>query len=204
MSQSPFSGRVLTVSPSFPKLARLHGDPALYAVPEFLSAEECDELIATARANGFRSSVTEGDAAHASRTSSSWYAAGDTEFPWLQSRVCDLLPGMSPKFLEHTQVTHYAPGQFYGCHLDSFAGADSNQRVGTVLMYLNDVPEGGATHFPKLRLRCRPARGTAVVFFPCDVMGTPDERLVHEAEVAAGDKYVAQVWVRRRPFRGPA
>ena len=60
-------------------------------------------------------------------------------------------------------------------------------------MYLNDVPDGGETHFPRLpgnvtasrdslragtTLKVRPVRGRAVAFLPADLSGVVDHRLV--------------------------
>lgn len=61
------------------------------------------------------------------------------------------------------------------------------QRIATILIYLNDVPSGGETHFPKLKvrgagkeagLRVRPASGRALIFFPADLSAVVDHRLV--------------------------
>ena len=54
--------------------------------------------------------------------------------------------------------------------------SNGGQRVMTVLVYLNDVQQGGATAFPALNLQVQPRRGMALVFFPATVDGMLDKR----------------------------
>ena len=48
---------------------------------------------------------------------------------------------------EGLQILQYTPGQQYKAHHDFFKIADNN-RISTLVMYLNDVEEGGETYFP--------------------------------------------------------
>jgi prolyl 4-hydroxylase len=75
------------------------------------------------------------------------------------------------------------------------------QRVATVLIYLNDVSEGGGTYFPKLDVRFTPKAGRALVFFPCSLDGALDPLALHTAEKAVDEKWVCQVWVRQGEFK---
>ena len=77
--------------------------------------------------------------------------------------------------------------------------AQGGQRVGTLLVYLNDVASGGETVFPTLGLGVKPKRGRCLLFFPGFEDGRRDERLLHAALPAVEEKWVAQVWVRAEP-----
>ena len=72
----------------------------------------------------------------------------------------------------------------------------------TVLVYLNDVQQGGATSFPALNLQVQPRRGMALVFFPATVDGMLDKMALHAAMPAIDTKFISQVWVRQSTYNG--
>lgn len=122
----------------------------------------------------------------------------------LHARVGELL-GKPVEHLEDPQVSRYLRGEFYLPHFDGPSLEEptsrqflvcGGQRLATVLVYLNDVSEGGATRFPLLDVEVRPKRGRALVFFPGNSDGSIDTALVHEACKAVDTKWVTQVWVR--------
>ena len=78
------------------------------------------------------------------------------------------------------------------------------QRVGTVLIYLNDVPAGGHTRFNRLGIEISPRKGAALIFFPAFLDGGLDPLSMHEARPAVDRKYVCQVWVRQRELGAQA
>lgn len=103
--------------------------------------------------------------------------------------------------------------EFFLQHFDAFDvsnedgrrfAANGGQRVVTVLVYLNDVPQGGATQFPALNFQVQPRRGTALVFFPATVDGLLDRNALHAAlpAVEPYSKYVSQVWIRQSNYNG--
>lgn len=75
--------------------------------------------------------------------------------------------------------------------------ANGGQRTVTILIYLNDVPRGGATHFPSINRSIQPQKGMALVFFPATTDGILDPLALHEAQPALDPKYVAQIWIRQ-------
>jgi prolyl 4-hydroxylase len=142
--------------------------------------------------------VTGRGVTHPSRTSESCYHGYDIK--WLVSRV-NRLTNISQQFQEPTQVARYVTGQFYQSHLDALdkIGSDG-QRVGTVLIYLNNVQSGGATFFNELNLRVQPKEGSALIFFPAKMDGTIDHKVLHTAENASDLKWVSQVWLRNKKY----
>jgi collagen type III alpha len=73
-----------------------------------------------------------------------------------------------------------AAGQHFLAHEDGFppqiALKKGYQRRATLLVYLNDVAEGGATRFEHLGLAVQPRKGKALLFFPAFSGGMPDAR----------------------------
>ena len=67
---------------------------------------------------------------------------------------------------------------------------NGEQRVDTLLVYLNDVENGGGTMFRDLvdskhsQLTMKPKVGSALLFFPTFEDGRPDDRTLHKGEVA--------------------
>ncbi|AQR75254.1 2OG-Fe(II) oxygenase [Sphingomonas sp. LM7] len=99
---------------------------------------------------------------------------------------------------EPLTVLRYAPGQQYRRHLDTIAGA-ANQRIRTVLIYLNQGFGGGETVFPEFGLTIRPQGGDAILFDTLLPDGTPDTRALHAGQpVTAGVKWLATRWIRAR------
>ena len=68
---------------------------------------------------------------------------------------------------EGLHILNYEVDQQYKAHYDYFAEhsrSAANNRISTLVMYLNDVEEGGETYFPKLNLSVHPRKGMAVYF----------------------------------------
>jgi prolyl 4-hydroxylase len=79
-------------------------------------------------------------------------------------------------------------------------------RILTFFLYLNDVEEGGGTHFPPLGLTVEPKRGRALLW-PSIYNADPleaDERMNHEAlPVEKGIKYAANGWIHLYDYLKP-
>jgi collagen type III alpha len=90
------------------------------------------------------------------------------------------LPAPGQYCFEALQVAAYDRGQLFMEHEDGFpldlARANRFQRAATLLVYLNDVPAGGATRFEHLGLAVSPRQGMALLFFPAFADGRPDSR----------------------------
>jgi len=107
---------------------------------------------------------------------------------------------------EALTVLRYRPGQQYRPHLDTIAQT-RNQRVFTVILYLNDGFTGGETVFAKGGLTIRPQAGGAILFANTIASGTPDPASQHAGlAVGQGVKWIATRWIRARafdPWSGP-
>jgi prolyl 4-hydroxylase len=151
----------------------------------------------------------------ASRTSrNTWVARGASELSErVYRRAADVL-GVDHTLLsedtflaEHLQLVHYAVGDKYDSHYDW--SPKNVTRLCTLLLYLNDPVEGGATSFPRAErseaegpLVLHPGKGGAVLFYNLLPDGNADETSLHAAlPVIAGEKWIANLWVwdHRRP-----
>ena len=74
------------------------------------------------------------------------------------------------------------------------------QRVGTVVMYLNEPEKGGGTTFPSVFFEVAPKRGNAV-FFSYERPHPSTKTLHGGAPVIAGEKWIATKWLREGEFR---
>lgn len=108
--------------------------------------------------------------------------------------------GTNPDQGESLTVLRYRPGQQFRLHSDILTNT-RNQRIATMLVYLNAGFEGGRTTFPAHRLEIAPRPGDAIMFRNVDAEGAPDPMMRHSGEpVARGVKWLATRWIRERPF----
>ncbi|HZG10293.1 MAG TPA: 2OG-Fe(II) oxygenase [Allosphingosinicella sp.] len=103
---------------------------------------------------------------------------------------------------EPLQILRYAVGGEYKPHYDSIPGF-ANQRVLTMLVWLNEEYEGGETWFPEPKLALKGQAGDAVLFRNAGEDGRRDPLSAHAGlPVTAGEKLIASRWIRQRPFVG--
>jgi prolyl 4-hydroxylase len=101
---------------------------------------------------------------------------------------------------EALTVLRYRPGQQFRLHSDALPNV-RNQRIATVLVYLNDGFGGGETLFPDHKLTVVPKAGDALIFDNVDAAGRPMNNARHAgAPVTSGVKWLATRWIRARPF----
>jgi prolyl 4-hydroxylase len=125
----------------------------------------------------------------------------------LEQRIATLVK-WPLEFGEGLQILRYAPGAQYRPHYDYFDPCEpgtptilkrGGQRLATLVMYLQEPEQGGATTFPDIGLEVAPVRGTGVFF--CYDRADPATHSLHGgAPVLAGEKWVATKWLREREF----
>lgn len=182
----------------------LHLCPPVMIIDDFLSHEECAELIALTESDrAFEvQSATFSTLTAAARTSTTWYTRHGA-VPTFVGRAVELT-GAHPDSLEEPQIVRYATGQRFSWHYDEVPRsllANGGQRRATLLVYLNDVELGGGTAFRDLGVGVQPKCGRALLFCPSDVDGTPDDRTLHAGEPPlSGAKWIAQFWLHEREY----
>lgn len=215
----PFSPPSPDLWRSVPGATFLSEDPVIVQFDDFLSAEEADHIIDLGRPLLANSTVgMTRDLDFSSRTSqTAWLDQLDHwRDPVLKAidEKIERLTNVSRRSMEHNQVLRYEPGQYYLEHHDYIEeqmALPCGPRVATFFMYLNDMPEGGATTFPSLGLEVQPVRGRAVLWWNFDLRKIAsgarledleeDRRVEHVAQPAvAGTKWGVNKWLHSGDF----
>ncbi|MDR2872214.1 MAG: 2OG-Fe(II) oxygenase [Xanthomonadaceae bacterium] len=188
--------------------------PRAVVFGNFLSDEECEELIEIARPRMKRAKTVDHDTG---RNKINPARSNDAMFfrrrenplvARIEERVSRLV-NWPVERAEGLQVLHYRPGTEYKPHYDYFKPTASGtpatlarggQRIGTVVMYLNDVTRGGGTCFPDVGFEVAPKRGNAVFFsYP---LPKPASLTLHGGNcVLEGEKWIATKWLREKEHR---
>ncbi|WP_200844002.1 2OG-Fe(II) oxygenase [Pantoea sp. 18069] len=187
--------------------------PRVVLFGQILSDAECEALIAAARPRLSRSLTVEtasgGEEINADRTSDGmFFQRGELPLvQQLEERIARLL-NWPIENGEGLQVLRYGRGAEYKPHHDYFDPTEpgtasivrrGGQRVGTLIIYLNEPMQGGATIFPEVPLQVVPQRGHAV-FFSYDRPDVTTRTLHGGAPVILGEKWIATKWLRQGRF----
>ncbi|WP_158266280.1 2OG-Fe(II) oxygenase [Allosphingosinicella deserti] len=114
------------------------------------------------------------------------------------------ISGTAPEQGEPLQLLRYRAGGEYRAHMDALPG-EPNQRVLTVIVYLNDGYEGGETTFVRRNVTFRGRPGDAILFANVTSDGRPDPEAQHAGlPVTKGIKLIATRWIRGARFTFPA
>lgn len=182
----------------------LSTEPHIMRFPDLFTAEECAYLADAAAplfepAHTYNEQTGE-DFRNPIRTSDT------AAFPWiaenpaihaLNRRIAtasrtNVMQG------EPLQVLRYQAGQEYKPHIDAVPGLE-NQRIATMLVYLNDGFEGGETRFIDADVTVEARQGDAILFRNVTEDGRPDPAVVHAGlPVRSGVKFLASRWIRER------
>jgi prolyl 4-hydroxylase len=191
-------------------------DPVVDLITDFLTPQECDELVALATPKFKRSNVvspTTGEyVPNPARTSESMYfEKGETPLIARIEAKAAAMANLPVEFLEGLQVVRYQHGQFYNHHFDYFPVDNKEiqtrgQRILTIFGYLNTLsPEetGGGTDFPSLKHTFKPIKGSAALWHNVDSNGVVDPRVLHAGQTINTPgtvKYGLNMWFRSRKW----
>ncbi|MBO0600695.1 2OG-Fe(II) oxygenase [Sporosarcina sp. E16_3] len=181
-------------------------EPLIVILDNVLSNEECDELIRLSKDKMQRSKIGTTREVDELRTSSSMFFQENENdiVASVEKRVSSIM-NIPIEHGEGLQILKYTPGQEYKAHYDFFSSTSkvaNNNRISTLIMYLNDVEQGGETFFPKLNLSVTPQKGMAVYFEYFYNDEDLNQLTLHGgAPVIAGEKWVATQWMRKQKLR---
>jgi prolyl 4-hydroxylase len=196
--------------------------PRVAFVPNFLTDDECDNIIKTAEPRLERSQVAirQNDAnknpINEVRTSSqTWLDTNSGPAKPIADKIFKMT-GFQPGSSEMMQILRYELSQKYDAHQDYFDpesyGPQPTNRAVTVFLYFSTVEEGGETWFPgadnkpvltqdykscKGGFGIKPRKRDAVIFYDMTPTGGYDLWSLHGGcPVKKGTKWGGTLWLR--------
>lgn len=181
----------------------------LYTLDDFMTEQECDDLIKIINVNLRPSTITMEDNDKYYRTSSTCDLS-QLKIPFVEEidrKIAKAL-GVNIAYSEGVQAQRYEIGQEFKQHTDyfeprteeykKFASVQGN-RTWTFMVYLNNTEQGGGTYFVNLGKTFYPKKGMAVVWNNLYPDGTPNPDTLHWGlPVEAGDKVIITKWFREK------
>jgi prolyl 4-hydroxylase len=183
-------------------------------VDDLITPDECLEIIKLAEPKFARSSVIGKNVPDDDRTSeTAWIPRSSPIAQKIFEKACELT-GKPMENCEDLQVVRYRPGMFYKPHHDSCCEnsegcfqfeKNGGQRVGTLLVYLNDDFTDGMTHFPNINKKFKSPPGSGLFFRPMNEEDTQCHPLALHGGMppTEGTKYLCNAWVRENNFVVP-
>jgi len=189
-------------------------EPRVKLIHDFLSADECETMIAEGGGRFEASRVVgakgenEGSAA---RTSSGTFLIHRSELiRRIETRIARVTQ-LPQENGEAFYLLRYQAGQEYKLHPDYFATDTpealqvvrnaGGQRVATFFVYLSDVDAGGGTYFQHGSITVQAKRGQALFWWDALTDGKVDPASWHAGlPVVNGTKYCLTKWIRQQAF----
>ncbi|TDG43159.1 hypothetical protein AWZ03_010424 [Drosophila navojoa] len=195
-------------SPAFLRLARIKMevlvlDPLVVIFHDVLSLREIDGLQEIATPHLKRSLVVRYGVnvqAKLRISAGTWVDPKHNNLTLrIERRISDMvdlnLEGSEPFY-----IIRYGLGGLYKAHYDYFDSNTNDNRLATILFYMNDVEQGGATVFPHFGQTVRPKRGNALFWYNIQHNGTVDTRTLHGGcPVLVGSKWIFTQWIHELP-----
>jgi Rps23 Pro-64 3,4-dihydroxylase Tpa1-like proline 4-hydroxylase len=93
-------------------------------------------------------------------------------------------------YFPYAHVQKILTGGFYKLHVDNFTSSNEheNERIITFIWYLNDVRNGGETHFLQTGLKIKPKIGRLAMF-------PSNAPFFHEGLYTQENKYIISTWL---------
>ncbi|KAL5282876.1 hypothetical protein ACFFRR_005737 [Megaselia abdita] len=188
------------------KVEQVHSNPEIVIVHDFISDTEIEILKSIAkplltRATIFNVDKRAGIAGNDRTSQYAWFEENDHSLIPILNRRIGGMTELSMRFAEKIQVMNYGLGGHYSTHYDYFDPPRNKEsfknlqyefgnRIATVLVYMNDIEQGGSTVFPELQIAVQPEKGSAVFWYNLKTNGDGDTRTLHAAcPVLYGSKW---------------
>jgi prolyl 4-hydroxylase len=182
-------------------------------INNFLSNEECDEIIKNANEQKLHLSTVISDTNNidtydnnSRKSYTTWLNKhkNDINIDIKISKLATYLTNRPDTHFEDLQVVYYPPGGFFSPHYDATpitSDSKTKYREYTLIIYLNDVEEGGETEFPLINLIITPKKGKAILFRSINENQEIINESLHTGKpVIKGEKWICNKWIHFQPY----
>lgn len=191
----------------------LYKQPHICYYHDIFGDNECDFVIEESEKSGrYKKSMiynveTQSSELTEMRTSTS-FVDESKQFNEIRTKAYEIikqkLPNISIENVEKSQIQKYEVSQYVKSHVDYFningKKITTNDKMATLIVYLNDDFEGGETFFNNLNIKIKPQKGSAL-FFQYNYSDYLNEKSRHEGlPVTKGTKYIITFWIREKPY----
>ena len=177
----------------------------------FISNDEITYIIESSKPKFRESKLVTGYSEKVRKSETAWLSKNDPVIASIIKRVCSITH-IPFENAEKIQVVKYQPNGFYTRHYDASCDdkkecvefeKNGGQRMVTMIIYLNDDFTGGTTEFPNLKTEFQPKKGNGLLFYSLQKNGNKcHPKSLHAGKpVKTGEKYIANVWLREKPYK---
>ena len=192
--------------------------PEIYYIDNFLKDKEIDYIINESKAKLKKANVSflkkdkDKYKNYTGRTNSSHWL--DKNSDPISLNLCKRIAkeiDCDWKHFENYQVIYYGENEEYKYHFDAYDKQNKEKykkycgergnRLKTVLVYLNDVEEGGGTGFKNINggTEVKPIKGRMVVFENVNKKNIIYKRSLHAGlPIIKGEKWAFNLWLREK------
>jgi prolyl 4-hydroxylase len=180
-------------------------------IDNFLSDEECLQMINEAQKQKLEYSTIISDNnnvdaydENSRKSYTTWFQKHKNDIDLKISNLAIELTNRDDTHFENLQVVYYPIGGFFSPHYDATpitSNSNTKYREYTLLIYLNDVEEGGETYFPIIDLNVKPKKGKAILFRTIN----DNKEIIYESlhtgkPVIKGEKWICNKWIHFQPY----
>lgn len=180
----------------------------------FITPNQAQYILDLAKNDFAESKIMSGSDTNIRKSQTAWLDKHDPVIGSIIERVCQMT-GIPFENAEKMQVVKYQPNGYYNEHHDSCCENNpecieferiGGQRIVTMIMYLTDQYEGGATRFVKLERDYKLPKYSGLLFYPLQRDGEHGKKKGHPLAlhagmpVISGEKYIANVWLREHKY----
>jgi prolyl 4-hydroxylase len=178
----------------------------LFTIDNFLSNEECLELINIGETKLYDSKTTNEITAYRTSSTCDLGLIDNELVNNINKKICDFMQ-IDNSFSEPIQMQKYLVGQEFKRHTDYFKvnfdyednAKIQGNRTWTFMIYLNNVEEGGETQFFNINRCFTPKMGQVIFWNNLNLDGTGNLDTLHAGlPIIKGKKYIITKWFREK------